>query len=347
MAGMSQQVKAKEEDAPQPASAPSFMGVTLPRSITNSAAVCGMFQLVAFLAQNMLQEYAFGYGDTHGIKLGWAYAFCELALCALIPMLELVGSSRGRSVLGGILKVKSMFLYAGMAGLLLMSTGVANVALEHLSISTLVVFKSAKLAPVMAVGWLGFGKTFTRTELIAAALLIVGVMNFVSADRWMDGQIRFSMYGCCLACLALLGDALYPNVQEKMMKSTEICSDTNSAQQQMLVATNLVGALFSLAAIVARDDSSTLVTFFKEQPYFFGLLLFHGFLQYFGLYFYLLLIQRYSPRTAVLWATIRKGATVLVYLVLRGHSGFHAMYALGAACMIAGMLVEKKMLRLC
>ena len=120
---MSQQVKAKEEDAPQPASAPSFIGVTLPRSITNSAAVCGMFQvragaclcaprrsraggrprltrarahaitrafarrcrrcltatparaqLVAFLAQNMLQEYAFGYGDTHGIKLGWACA---------------------------------------------------------------------------------------------------------------------------------------------------------------------------------------------------------------------------------------------------------------------------------
>ena len=146
---------------------------------------------------------------------------------------------------------------------------------------------------------------------------------------------------------------------------------------------------------MARDDSSTLVTFFKEQPYFFGLLLFHGFLQcvrigldsfrsgariqsggagagcfridvcpsspslpraescaraggrYFGLYFYLLLIQRYSPRTVVLWATIRKGATVLVYLVLRGHSGFHAMYALGAACMIAGMMVEKKMLRLC
>ena len=162
--------------------------------------------------------------------------------------------------------------------------GVANVALEHVNIATLVIIKSAKLVPVMVVGLLVFKKNYSSRQIVAALMLVIGVLVCVSSDS--KSAPRFSFFGVALVGIAMIGDALFPHMQEQQLNRRCVphprppraarslafaCMATrtkrhhninnirrailgSSAQQQMLLGTNAISAGYALVGMMLSQS---------------------------------------------------------------------------------------------
>ena len=92
-------------------------------------------------------------------------------LCGALEM-KLTGDTRKASWKNyGIL---SVYTYGGMA--------MTNYALSYLNYATRIVFKSAKIIPVMAFSVLIVGKKYNWKEWLSAAILVLGIVLFTLGD---------------------------------------------------------------------------------------------------------------------------------------------------------------------
>ena len=96
-------------------------------------------------------------------------------------------------------------------------------------------------------------------------------------------------------------------------------------QQQMLVGTNVLAASYAVIGAAGASRGNTLALLSSNGWLCAGVVA-HGSLQYVGLFFYLLLLQHHSPRTAVTYATVRKAATVLIAMCLQPGLKFDGVY---------------------
>ena len=314
---------------------PQLFGVSLPDWLTASVVVPGILQMLAFSFQNLLQEHFTASALLEGVRISWVFTLSEMAVCTAVPIAELACSSDKAATL--LLEPVVVLRYMGLGAVLWVSTGLANEALAWVSISTLVVVKSAKLLPVMWVGGWWFGRTYTPRQWRAAALLVPGVVLCVVAAR-SEATIRFHLWGIVLLIVALMGDACYPHLQERMLNDEAL--GTALRQQEMLVGTNAFGFLFALATGVAGGELRGAATLLSERPEFAAAVVLHGLLQYVGLFFYLLLIAEHSARVAVTWASVRKAVTVLITFALAGRMP-SALYIVGATAVLAAGCLER------
>jgi len=307
--------------------------------VAGSAIACGMLQLVFFCAQNILQEAVTHTAADIGLSgIGLVLTVSETGFCALVPMIELLldCSGAGTTALIELVSARMALRFAAMALVLSLSTGVANVSLEFLTISTLVVLKSAKLLPVMLVGMAFFRKAYSPQQWLQAALLVCGVILCVRADA--AGDVRFSFFGCGLALVALTGDAFYPYLQERLLNEpAQAMEERPFKQQQMLIGTNTLAASYAIVGAIGASRGNTLALLSTNGWLAAGVVA-HGWLQYTGLFFYLLLLKAHSPRTAVSYATVRKAATVLITMLIARRLPT-AGYVIGAATVLASFLV--------
>jgi len=303
-----------------------------------------MLQLVFFCGQNVIQELATEEAVSIGLHgIGLLFTVSETVFCAAVPALEMLldPSGAGTTALRECVAPRTAIRFAIMAAVLTLSTGVANVSVEYISIATLVVLKGAKLLPVMCVGMLGFGKKYKPHQWLSAVLLVAGVVMCIRSDA--GSAVRFNWYGIVLVLIALTGDAMYPYLQESMLVENYSSEGQQPfKQQQMLVGTNILAAAFAAVAVAAPGTGETF-TLLSTHRWLSAAVFAHGLLQYLGLFFYLLLLKEHSPRTAVSFATVRKAATVLLSFILAGRSPTF-MYAVGASVVFGSLLVEKQML---
>ena len=209
-----------------------LFGVSLPEWLTTSIVLPGILQMLAFTLQNLMQEHFTASALQAGVHISWVFTLSEMAVCTAVPIAELACSGDKAATL--LFEPAVVLKYMGLGAVLWISTGLANEALVYVSISTLVVVKSAKLLPVMWVGGLWFGRAYTPRQWRAAALLVPGVVLCVCAARSEEGSIRFHYWGIVLLCVALMGDACYPHLQERMLNDEALGSTLR--QQEMLVA---------------------------------------------------------------------------------------------------------------
>ena len=354
-----------------------LLGFRVPTLLVRSVLVCGTGNIIAFCAQNVLQELATIRMGTRG-HLGVAFTASEALWCTCVPAIELLAAARREAAAAHAWRElgtpRLAMMYAAMAVVLGLSTGVANVAVEYISVGTLVVLKSAKLLPVMAVGIVCFRKSHTGSQWLAAALLVVGVVLCVRSDA-RSKRVRFHVEGLLLVGCALVGDAIYPFLQEKMLldrrplpKPPDSAASSHRGaaaspaatateqlaggaapadvrQLQVLVGTNVFVLLYCAIAMLAASlnavGETPAASLMGEAPvWVIAVLVFHGLLQYVGLVFYLALLQAHSPRTAVGVATVRKAVSVLLAALLAGRAP-GTMYAIGATGVLAAALVER------
>ena len=90
--------------------------------------------------------------------------------------------------------------YLFVAGCLMASSSLSNLALNYINYPTKVVFRSCKLLPTMALATLINGRAFRGAEYAAAAAVCAGLVLFARAD-WEHGGPDFNPVGMLLVIL--------------------------------------------------------------------------------------------------------------------------------------------------
>ena len=130
-----------------------------------------------------------------------------------------------------------------IAGCLLASLALGNVALRFVSYPVKVVLKSSKLLPAMLMGVLLLGRKYTRSQYLSALLLCVGVVGCTYADKWVDANGKnSSAYGVSLLLFAVCCDAVSPVVQERLLGKHEVPA------AELMVRTNLIAFVGLIAS---------------------------------------------------------------------------------------------------
>ena len=91
-----------------------------------------------------------------------------------------------------------------------------TLSIRYLNFPTIVIFKSAKLLPVMAVNALWLGQRQQPLDVVAALLLCAGLMLFSIADSKLHPG--FDVKGVMLVLISLCADSCISNLQEATMK---------------------------------------------------------------------------------------------------------------------------------
>ena len=177
-------------------------GLDLPENESLSFLILAGGSLGSALGFAALQEGVF---RIPGFKFGaWMTILTTFTyfLCGALEM-KLTNDSRKASWKNyGIL---SVYTYGGMA--------MTNYALSYLNYATRIVFKSAKIIPVMAFSVLIVGKKYDWKEWLSAAILVAGIVLFTLGD--VASSPAFAPIGVALIAGALCVDAICANFEEK------------------------------------------------------------------------------------------------------------------------------------
>jgi adenosine 3'-phospho 5'-phosphosulfate transporter B3 len=177
-------------------------GLTLPEGEGISFAILAAGSLGSALGFAALQEGVF---RIPGFKFSaWMTVLTTFTyfLCGALEMKLTKDSRKGSWKNYGIL---SVYTYGGMA--------LTNYALSYLNYATRIVFKSAKIIPVMAFSVLIVGKKYNWKEWLSAAILVAGIVLFTLGD--VASSPAFAPIGVALIAAALCVDAICANFEEK------------------------------------------------------------------------------------------------------------------------------------
>eukprot|EP00741_Cyanophora_paradoxa_P022009 tig00021432_g21246.t1 len=221
--------------------------------------------------------------------------------------------------------------YAVIGALLLVSMGLSNASLNYCTYPILVVFKSAKVIPVMLVGTLLLGKKYKLMDYASALCFFVGLASFTLVD--VRVQAKFSWTGVAVLLLALLADAFIGNAQEKLLRAHK-CSLT-----EMVQWTYLAASLLCVGYVAWSGELAAALRFCSGRPELYALMLVFGFFSYLGTYAVLVLVERFGAVTCVVVTSCRKLLTIVLSFLLFPKA-LHVGHLLATGLLAAGMLLE-------
>mmetsp|Transcript_5090 Transcript_5090/g.10800 ORF Transcript_5090/g.10800 Transcript_5090/m.10800 type:complete len:391 (+) Transcript_5090:177-1349(+) len=234
------------------------------------------------------------------------------------------------------------------------ATALATHSLHYVSYPTKVVFKSAKLIPVMVVAtFMNPSKKFGSLDYISAAMLCTGAAGY-SYGSGKDGQdSSTSFVGVALLTASIVCDAIVPNFQQKLMappagtvfytglptavngagvpisssaSPSRSCCDslTGSADvgglgltaAELMVNVNAVGFLCLLIYMILSGSLVAFVTTAISSPMLLVYLTVIGLGLSIAVFAYTRLIKSAGSVVAVAVATLRKVATVVLSYIL-------------------------------
>lgn len=289
---------------------------------------CGVF--VSFILHDFLQELIVKM--TKGrIPLGMTCF--EFAACAGLPGLQLALSRRGCFETG---KTAPSWPFWAIAGFLLASLALGNVALRWVSYPVKVVLKSSKLLPAMGMGVLLLGKRYTWPQYLAALCLTVGVVGASYADRYVEGDKESSLLGVGLLLVAVCCDAISPVMQERMLGKYAISAP------ELMLRTNLIALVGILFAWVAAREAEMYVDLPAHNPLLLLLALcVYGTSSWLGVTFMLALIEGHGSAMGVAVGTLRKVITIVLSF-LWWRKPFSSSFALSGLAVLLSIALNAK-----
>ena len=141
-------------------------------------------------------------------------------------------------------------LFAALSLAVVVAQGASTAALQYVRMPVKVGFKCAKLIPTMLFGACLTGRRYSAAEYAAAVVLCAGLALMSLADYFdtssNDGTQRAMMTGLRILLVAIVCDALVPNLQEKLLAQLEITMDA------MVFGSNLAAVLILLVTTLVR-----------------------------------------------------------------------------------------------
>ena len=148
------------------------------------------------------------------------------------------------------LTLEVLGLFAALSLAVVVAQGASTAALQYVRMPVKVGFKCAKLIPTMLFGACLTGRRYSAAEYGAAVVLCTGLALMSLADYFDkssdDGTQSAMMTGVRILIVAIVCDALVPNLQEKLLAQLKITMDA------MVFGSNLVAVLILLATTLVR-----------------------------------------------------------------------------------------------
>ena len=182
-----------------------------------------------FGAHNLLQEAIMG---RPSFSYGWMLGYLEVLGVTVMSYLEMTLNEGGGRMLQAspksisesisrpnkfVMTAAGIKPYLFVAGCLMASSSLSNIALNYINYPTKVVFRSCKLLPTMALATVINKKRFTSVEYLSALAICAGLILFAKSD-WKHGGPDFNPVGMLLVTLSVCADSITPNAQERLFK---------------------------------------------------------------------------------------------------------------------------------
>ena len=274
-------------------------GLTLPESESISFLILAGGSLGSALGFAALQEGVF---RIPGFKFSaWMTVLTTFTyfLCGALEM-KLTQDTRKASWKNyGIL---SVYTYGGMA--------MTNYALSYLNYATRIVFKSAKIVPVMAFSVLIVGKKYNWKEWLSAAILVAGIVLFTLGD--VASSPAFQPIGVALIAGALCVDAICANFEEKNFFRCENPSTT----QEVLCFASLIGTFYGLIPFIASGGYKAALAHSMQYTQVVPMIMGFSVMGYSSVSFILSLIKYYGATEAEIIKSLRKVLSIVISFVL-------------------------------
>jgi adenosine 3'-phospho 5'-phosphosulfate transporter B3 len=185
-----------------------------------------------------------------------------------------------------------------------------NYALAYLNYATRIVFKSAKIIPVMAFSVLIVGKKYSWKEWFSAAILVAGIVLFTLGD--VASSPAFAPIGVALIGGALCVDAICANFEEKNFFRCENPSTT----QEVLCFASLIGTFYGLIPFLASGKASVAIAHSMQYTQVVPMIMGFSVLGYSSVSFILSLIKYYGATEAEIIKSLRKVLSIVISFIL-------------------------------
>lgn len=194
------------------------------------------------------------------------------------------------------------FSYGGLA--------LTNHATSYLNYTTRIVFKSAKLLPVMVFSVSMVGRRYNLMQWLCAVLLVFGVFEFTIGDAAIHPN--YAPKGILLMLGAVCLDALSSNFEERQFFRREDPCVT----EEVLCFSSLFGTLYSLLYLRMRGELGLAASYCILYPFVVCKIVLFSILGYFSVTFILAIIKYFGAPEAEFVKSTRKVLSILLSFVL-------------------------------
>ncbi|CAL6379108.1 unnamed protein product [Bathycoccus prasinos] len=293
------QVQAAGVPKAAPGEKKQVFGINLPDNEGLSFLILASGSLGSALGFAALQEGVF---RIPGFKFSaWMTVLTTFTyfLCGALEMKLTKDSRKGSWKNYGIL---SVYTYGGMA--------LTNYALSYLNYATRIVFKSAKIIPVMAFSVMIVGKKYNWKEWLSAAILVAGIVLFTLGD--VASSPAFAPIGVALIAGALCVDAICANFEEKNFFRCE----TPSTTQEVLCYASLIGTVYGLIPLVASGGLNAAIAHSMQYTQVVPMIMGFSVMGYSSVSFILSLIKYFGATEAEIVKSLRKVLSIVISFML-------------------------------
>ena len=204
-------------------------------------------------------------------------------------------------------------LFSALTIVLALSQGSGTASLEYVRMPVKVGFKCAKLIPTMLFGACLTGRRFSLAEYAAAAVLCCGLALMSLADYFDESSDLASrakmVTGVQLLLVAIVCDALVPNLQERLLAQLHITMDA------MVFYSNLCALCILGVTIAFSGELALAIAFCAANPVVWTILACQAIFGYCGLCCYLAIIRSAGGVMGVVTTSARKGLTLLLSFI--------------------------------
>jgi adenosine 3'-phospho 5'-phosphosulfate transporter B3 len=234
----------------------------------------------------------------------------------------------GKNVLGRPIDAASWCDYLIVAGCLMASSSLSNIALNYINFPTKVVFRSCKLIPTMLIAVVLHRRSFQAAEWGAAFMVCVGLALVGLADVQSFGS-DFHPLGLMLVTMSVVADSIMPNIQQRLFSRGEGRADvvfvTNLLVSAcMILSLGYSGDLVGALSVAARDSTARLY------------MIIYASVAYVAVSFHMQIVQRFGGVVGVLVGNGRKIITILFSFIFFPKP-VSLNYILGVVCSLGGL----------
>ncbi|KAK4379345.1 hypothetical protein RND71_001207 [Anisodus tanguticus] len=307
-----------------------LFGISLStRSRWQQFLLCSSGFFFGYLVNGVCEEYVY---NRLQFSYGWYFTFVQgLVYVALIHFLNGFTPKQ---------MVNPWKDYVKLSTVLMGSHGLTKGSLAFLNYPAQIMFKSAKVLPVMVMGAFvpGLRRKYPPHEYVSAVLLVAGLILFTLADA--QTSPNFSVIGVLMISGALIMDSFVGNYQEAIFKS-----NPNTTQMEMLYCSTIVGFPILFVAMIVTGELRIAWPACAQHPYVYGVLVFEACATFVGQVSVLSLVAIFGAATTTMITTARKAVTLLLsYMIftkpLTEQHGTGLL--LMSMCIIMKMLPESK-----
>jgi UDP-galactose transporter B1 len=286
----------------------------------------------AYLYYGSLQEDVFLFTSESGDKFtqAWFLQFLEALANVLVGWM-------GRQLTGGVpnLPLQQFFLSGATQ---VSSKAFTSLALANgLSFPVATLAKSGKMAPVMAGQLLLSGASYSCRDYLQV-LAIIGGTAILSLGKKKGGQSQSTPMGVLFILLSLVMDGVTAGVQ-KRLKQDMGRKHMHPKPYDFMYYTNLSMMVVALMVSLTLGEFTTGYHFCVEHPQVMWLVIQFALCSAIGSSFIFYTVAHFDPLVCSTVTTTRKIVSVILSIVLKGHS-LSAQGWSGVSLAIAGIMSE-------